>query len=93
LQAIAAARFPLVPVRFLLTDTFESWRYAPAIRVPTLLLQAERDELIPAASTAALLAAFAPGVASLAIMPGEGHNFMPDNPRYLEILRDAMSRD
>lgn len=91
LQEIAAARFPYFPVRFLLTDKFESWRYAPAIRVPTLLLQAGRDELIPAASTQALYARFAPGVASLATMPGEGHNFMPDTPRYLNLLREAMA--
>lgn len=90
IEEIAARQFPFFPIRWLLTDKFESWRYAPAIRVPTLLLQAEQDEVIPAASTARLHAAFASGVASRIVMRGAGHNTISDSSTYLDLIRGAL---
>jgi pimeloyl-ACP methyl ester carboxylesterase len=86
IQEIAARQFPWFPVRWLLTDKFESWRDAPAIRVPTLLLQAEFDEVIPSASTARLNAAFAPGVASLVVIRGAGHNTISSTGQYVDAI-------
>ncbi len=51
IQELAAAQYPYVPVRWLLLDKFESWRYAPKVSAPTLIIAAEHDELIPRAST------------------------------------------
>jgi pimeloyl-ACP methyl ester carboxylesterase len=90
IEDIAAKQFPWFPVRWLLVDKFSSWRYAPAIRVPTLILQAEHDEIIPAASTARLHAAFAPDTASLVVIRGAGHNDISDTPQYLERMRAAL---
>lgn len=90
IQEIAARQFPYFPVRWLLTDKFESWRDAPAIRIPTLLLQAEHDEVIPGGSTARLHAAFASGVASRVIIRGAGHNTISDSPQYLDSIRAAL---
>jgi pimeloyl-ACP methyl ester carboxylesterase len=90
IQELAARQFPYFPVRWLLTDKFESWRYAPAIRVPTLLLQAEHDEVIPAASTERLHAAFASGVASRIVVRGAGHNTISDSRQYLDSIRAAL---
>lgn len=90
IQEIAARQYPYFPVRWLLTDKFESWRYAAAIRVPTLILQAEHDEVIPAASTARLHAAFADGVASLVVIRGAGHSDISTTTQYLERIRAAL---
>lgn len=90
IQEIAAQQFPYFPVRWLLTDKFESWRYAPTIRVPTLLLQAEHDEVIPGTSTERLHAAFASGVAARVIIRGAGHNTISDSPQYLDAIRAAL---
>jgi pimeloyl-ACP methyl ester carboxylesterase len=90
IEEIAAKQFPYFPVRWLLTDKFDSWRDAPAIRVPTLILQAENDEVIPAASTARLHAAFAQRVASLVVIRGVGHNDISNTPQYLERMRAAL---
>ncbi len=90
LQELAAGQFPYVPVSWLLRDKFESWRYAPAIRVPTLILMAEQDEVIPAASTRRLVTRFKPGVAYLKVLPGVGHNSISGSPRYFEILRGGL---
>jgi pimeloyl-ACP methyl ester carboxylesterase len=90
IQEIAAQQFPFFPVRWLLTEKFESSRYAPAIRVPTLLLQAEHDEVIPRSSTERLNAAFAKDVASLIIIRGTGHNTISDTAQYLDAMRAAL---
>ena len=90
MQAMAAARFPYFPVRWLLTDKFESSRYASSLRVPTLILQAQYDEVIPGASTERLKAAFVPGVARLLVVPNAGHNTIQDAPEYMKALREAL---
>jgi pimeloyl-ACP methyl ester carboxylesterase len=90
IQEIAAEQFPYFPVRWLLTDKFESWRFAPAIRVPTLLLQAEHDEVIPGASTERLHAAFAPGVASRIVIRAASHNTISERAQYFEAIRAAL---
>jgi pimeloyl-ACP methyl ester carboxylesterase len=87
---IATRQLPYFPVRWLLTDKFESWRDAPAIRVPTLLLRAEFDEVIPSASTERLNAAFAPGVASLITIHGASHNTIANSTRYAEAIRKIL---
>nr|WP_315431485.1 alpha/beta fold hydrolase [uncultured Albidiferax sp.] len=89
-QEIAAQKFSYFPVRWLLTDKFESWRYAPNIRIPTLLVGAEFDEVIPRASTERLNASFAKGVASLVIIPGVGHNTISNTAQYLETIKAAI---
>jgi len=90
IQEIAARQFSWFPVRWLLQDKYESWRDAPKIRVPTLLLGAEFDEVIPRASTERLEAAFAKGVATLVFIPGAGHNTISETPQYLAALRAAL---
>lgn len=87
---LAARQFPYFPVKWLLRDKFESWRYAPRIRVPTLLVSAQNDEIIPRASTEDLYARFTEGVASLQVIPGVGHNTISQSPLYLEALRTGL---
>ena len=89
IEALAAAKFPWLPIRWLLLDKFESGRHAPGVSAPTLLVVAENDEMIPRASAEALLARFGTGVASLEIVPGAGHNFSDTNPEYLRLLRGS----
>jgi uncharacterized protein len=90
IQELAARQFPYFPVRWLLTDKFEAWRYAPAIHAPTLLLAAANDQVIPRSSTEKLFGAFSQGVASLRIIPNVGHNTISDSARYLEDIGAAL---
>lgn len=87
LGAVAANQFRYFPVRWLLTDKFDAIADAPAVRVPTLIMQAEHDEVIPARHTEALAAAFAKGVASRVVIRGVGHNDISAKPEYLEAIR------
>lgn len=89
---LGARQFPMFPVKWLLQDRYESWRYAPAISVPTTLVVAERDEIIPRASSEDLYGRFRPGVASLRLIPEVGHNDLATSPLYLQSLQQALRR-
>lgn len=87
IEELAAQQFPYVPVRWILQDKFESWRYAEQVTTPTVLIAAGHDEVIPASSTEALLGHFRKGVATLAVVPGVGHNDISNDAAYLRLLR------
>lgn len=84
---LAAQQFPFFPVSRLLTDKFESWRYAPQVSVPTTIVAAEDDLVIPRASTEQLHARFKPGVARMVVIADSGHNTISDRPGYAAALR------
>lgn len=86
LQDLAARHFPWFPVRWLLRDKFESWRYAPQVSAPTLVIAAERDEVIPRDSTEALYSRFRSGVAVFQLVAGAGHNTISESPQYMALL-------
>ena len=87
IEALASKQFPFLPVRWLLRDKFESWRHAPQVRAPTTIVVAERDEIIPVASSQRLLARFAEGVARWQVIPRVGHNSISESPAYVPALR------
>jgi pimeloyl-ACP methyl ester carboxylesterase len=87
LQELAARQFPFFPVRWLLQDKFESWRYAEQVASPTLVIAAEYDEVIPRPSTEALYARFRNGVASLKVVVGATHNTISESSEYIPLLR------
>ncbi len=86
LLGVAQRDFPLFPVRWLLIDKYESWRYVPGIKAPVLILRAEHDETIPAESTERLAARFPAGQAQLVVVPGASHNTIIDDPLYVKSL-------
>lgn len=86
IEELAAQRFPVFPVRWLLQDKFESSRYAGQVSAPTLLLAAENDEVIPLASTRALRGHFTAGVARLEIIPDHDHNSVSESAAYVPML-------
>jgi hypothetical protein len=90
LAELGARQFPFIPVKWLLRDKYESWRYAARITVPTFLVAAEHDAIIPRASTQKLYTHFGQGVASLQVIPDVGHNTISESPLYLEALSAAL---
>jgi uncharacterized protein len=88
--AIAAQQFPYVPVRWLLKDRYESWRHAPKVATPTLVIQAELDEVIPAQNTERLVGAFRKQIVKRVVLPGVGHNDIGYSDRYLEVIRAGL---
>jgi uncharacterized protein len=90
IAGIAASAYPFAPVRWLLLDRYDSGALAPGVRMPTTLIAAEHDEVIPRASTDQLLARFGPGVATLTVIPGAGHNDLDSKHPYRQALQTAL---
>ena len=89
-QEIAAEHFPYVPVRWLLRDKYDSGKYASKITIPTAIVAAENDEVIPGASTRKLFERFGKGIASMKVIPATGHNTISSSSEYLEAIRAAL---
>ncbi|MBC7455626.1 MAG: alpha/beta fold hydrolase [Massilia sp.] len=89
LADIAAHYFPWLPIRLLMKDKFDSWRYVPKVGVPVTVIMAEHDEIIPRANSERLLARFAPGQARAIVIPGAGHNDLSAHPAYVPALRSV----
>ncbi len=85
-QNIAARQFPYLPVRLLLRDKFESWRYVPCVRAPTRVLAAANDQVVPLLRTGKLLEHFPPYAVTLKVVEGADHNTIANDPRYLNWL-------
>jgi uncharacterized protein len=90
IEEIAAAEYPYVPVKLLLLDRYESWKYAPVITIPTTIIAARNDEVIPRASTEKLFARFRSGVASMRVIKGVGHNEIGEKGEYIKAIQAAL---
>ncbi len=69
---LAVARFPFVPVRWLLRDRFNSLRFIASVQAPVLVMHGARDRIIPLAMGEAIYAA-AHAPKEMWIAPEAGH--------------------
>ena len=83
---VAQGHYPWLPARWLIKDTFDSAAHAPRVQVPTLLLVAERDVVVPKARAQGLMQAFKPGLARWVELPGTDHNTIGAHSRYPALL-------
>jgi pimeloyl-ACP methyl ester carboxylesterase len=83
---IASQRFWFLPVRWLIQDKFESWKYAPRVSAPTLILAADDDSVVPLANTERLLTKFPPGVARMTVLRHCNHDSISSQPEFAQLL-------
>lgn len=74
IENVAGGIYPFLPVRLLLLDKFDSAARAAGVRAPTLVVVAERDEVIPRVRTDALVARFPAAQVRVEVVPGATHN-------------------
>lgn len=86
---IAQRTMPFLPMRLLFRDTYQSWKYAPRVTSPTLIIAGSHDELVTMSDTQRLLQAFRPGIATLRIMDGSDHNSVSDKQEFWEALANG----
>lgn len=86
LLELAAEHFKLFPTRLLLQDRYESWRHVGQLRVPTTIIIAGHDRIIPNESSRRLADAFPPGVVKMVVIGGADHNNLSHSPEYLAAL-------
>lgn len=83
---LAAQKLPYLPVNWLRTDKWESWRYAQSIGIPTTFLVAENDVVISNESSRKLYTRFPKNVADYVVIPQVGHISIVDSPMYISSL-------
>ncbi len=81
-----AAHLPWLPVRWLLTDTFDSAALAAGLKMPVMVIAAERDEVIARAHTEALLEKLPRAAVRYVEVPERGHNDLQLSPAYAAAL-------
>lgn len=81
MAAVAAAHYPIFPVKLLLRHRFDSASYASQIKVPALILGAQHDRVIPPVHAQRLAAAWA-GETTFSVLQGVGHNDIEQHPDY-----------
>ena len=77
--AIAKRKFRAMPIEYMLRHRFESIKYAPSLTVPTCVLRAESDDIVPHSHTDQLCGKLANLIAD-EIVPDSDHLNIP----YLE---------
>jgi uncharacterized protein len=92
LEDVAVLHFPYFPIRQLLVDKYESWRYAPQIKIPTLMLVAEHDEVIPRSNTEKLYSQFKSGMVSYQVLANTDHNTISQSSEYMPLLIAFMKK-
>jgi alpha-beta hydrolase superfamily lysophospholipase len=95
LAAVAQAKFPWLPVRLLLTDTYDTIGNLTTFRGKVAVIGAERDEVIPLRHAQALYNALPGPAKRLWILPGAGHNdwLRMTTPLWWQELMDFISHN
>jgi pimeloyl-ACP methyl ester carboxylesterase len=91
LVGVARAHFGWLPVGLLMRDRFDSVSRAKPVSAETLVVIASEDEVIPRASSDALVAAFQ-STPQLIVLDGAGHNSLDRDPRYFDELAGFLGR-
>lgn len=86
MRELAQHHYPAFPVRWLLHDTWESTRYANGLRIPTTVVLASHDRVIPRWSSERLVESLDPALTRVHEIPGTGHNSISNGSGYAEAL-------
>ena len=86
---LARRRYSFLPLDWMMSDRYESWKFAPAISVPTLMLLASDDTVVPRASSEALKKSFNQSVLTFEVVGNTSHNDILDSPEFLRLLKRA----
>jgi fermentation-respiration switch protein FrsA (DUF1100 family) len=85
-SAMAARFAPILPTRLIVGDRFDTLSKASRIRIPTIVIHGDRDEVVPYAMGQTVSRSIAK--ATLTTVPGAGHNdlFARDGPHLLAAI-------
>lgn len=86
IAALAKKKFTLFPVRWLLRDHYDSWRYVDRIHAPSTLIIAGRDTVIPNDSSLHLARHFRPGIAQVLTFADADHSDITRHPQFIAAL-------
>jgi uncharacterized protein len=89
---VGAGRYPWLPVRWLIKDSYDSASRMGKVRAPVLVLVAEHDESILRPRSDALIAAIPAGLGHNVVIPAATHNDIETFPAYWAALTGFIER-
>ena len=90
IQSVAQKRFPIYPMSILLTEKYRSIDRVPDLELPTLILLADNDEVIPMANSQQLIAAFAKVKPQVEVIKNAGHNDLSERQEHKKAIKDFL---
>lgn len=90
MASVAGHYYPYLPVNLFLQDRYDSIRLAGAIRIPTLVLIAEYDNIIPRENSDNLAETLDPEITTIAVIDDTDHNDIGVSPDYERAIRKFM---
>ncbi len=88
ITSLAKQAYWFYPVNFMLSEKFDSLSRAEKINAPTLILVAEKDQVVPPKHSESLLAGFEDERAKLTIIEGASHNTISEFAEYFSELQN-----
>jgi esterase/lipase len=88
---VAREQFSLFPVDLLVKDRFDAASHASRISMPTLVIIAAADEVIPRARSDALVSALGAAALSVQVIDSATHNTIDHHHQYLDSISQFMS--
>ena len=90
IEAVAKKQFPYFPVSLLLRDKFASDARAASIAIPTMIIVAASDDVIPHERTEALIAAFRKSTPLRRTVPMSTHNTILGSDTYWQDIGEFL---
>ena len=90
IEGIAKKRFPIYPISILLREKYDSLGRASQIKVATLAILAENDQLVYRTRSENLIAGFKPEQITVQILPDVGHNDVSQHPQYMQTIKQFL---
>ena len=87
-EQVAKLNYPIFPVSIMLKDKYDSYSRAHLIKVPTLVIIAEYDEIIPRISSDRLVERLNKDNAQVSVIPNVTHNTIDANGEYSRLLAE-----
>lgn len=88
---IAKKHYPFLPVDLIVKHPFNSKEHVKNLKIPTLILSAEYDKIIPFNNTKNLIESFSEHVSSI-IVEGTDHNTIQMSQKYWSSINSFLSR-
>ncbi|MCP4494037.1 MAG: alpha/beta hydrolase [Gammaproteobacteria bacterium] len=85
---VAQFHYPFLPARLVTRDRFESFRYAPQITAPTLIVTAGLDQVVPVERALKLREFFTSAQVTYNMIESAAHNDVTEFDQYQKLLRD-----
>jgi len=93
IEAVAQGKFPIFPISWMLLDTYDSLSRVPSIHIPTLILIAKRDTLIPNNHSLALHNAFRPSNVEAKVFTAFDHNDIHLSQEYYPTMQHFLEQN